>query len=230
MSLKISTSKKLFHSAYLYKLQVRTPISSVFYKKKNNKHTFEYLDKLRNLLSDKGLVQINRWKSANVDDINNAESILKKLVETDSDYRVRCESYSFSIYTNDLNLLQNIGNDLTYTARARIWKPDDKAIDFLLNNKEASVSSKPVEYPYKIYLKSDMNGTNYDALVKWLTNNTEKAKVGKWCLINLQQRHWITGNYFYIKDLKTLTIIEMIAGKIISKVETITHIDDVDKT
>lgn len=227
--LKTYTNKKLFHGTYLYKLQVRTPISSVFYKKKNEKNTIDHLFKLQGMLNEKGIIQLNRWKAATKEDLDTAESILTKLIDTTSEYKLRCESYSLSIYTNDLPLLENIAKDMPLSARAMIWKPEERSVEFLLNNKDMSVSLKPVAFPYKIYLKSDMHRTNYDALVKWIGDNKEKVKIGKWCLNALKNHAWITGNYFYIKDLKTLTVIEMIAGKIINKVENIKHIDEVDK-
>lgn len=182
------------------------------------------------MLSENGTIQLNRWKIATKDDVENAESILNKLIKTESDFKLRCESYSLSIYTNDLTLLEKIADGVTYTARAMIWKPEERAIEFLLKNKDMSVSTKPVEFPYRIHLKSDLNRTNYDALVKWIEGNKDKVKIGRWCLTALKSGAWITGNYFYLKDLKTVTIIEMIAGKIINKIEIIKHIDEVDKT
>jgi hypothetical protein len=110
-----------------------------------------------------------------------------------------------------------------------LWKPEKSAEQFLLDNKNMVVSKNPVDFPYKVYLKNDSTQDNYDALVKWLTHNTDKCRVGKSTLSNLENNYYFGGNYFYVKDTKVLMVIEMVAGKIVGKVDKVIHIDDIDK-
>jgi hypothetical protein len=181
------------------------------------------------LLDNKNEVSITRWKNATRQNLVDAKAILDKLMATDVDYKLRCEAYSLVIYSNNEDTLTDIANDLSYECRAKLWKPEKTAEEFLLNNKNTVVSKNPVEFPYKVYLKHDSSRQSYDALVKWLNSNTDKCRVGRSTLQNLENNYYFSGNYFYVKDTKVLMIIEMVAGKIIGKIDKVIHIDDIDK-
>ncbi len=230
MYLKTYNSTKTFYGTYLYKLQVRTTLSSVFYKsaKRKNLDYTVYNSYLVDLGS-KNEVKISRWKTVTRQQFIDAKVILDLLIGTDVDYKLRCESYSLSVYSNDCEFLENIAKGLSYDAKPKLWKPEKTAEEFLVNNKNVIVSNKPVEFPYKVYLKSDYAQKNYNALVKWLAANKDKSKVGQFTLSNLENGCYITGNYFYVKDLKVLMIVEMVAGKIISKIDNVVYIGDIDK-
>lgn len=229
MNLKTYNSTKLFYSTYLYKLQVRTPLSILFTRPTKGVVNYKQYNELVTQFGSRNEINVNRWKIAVRQNIVDAKTILDKLIFTDVDYKLRCEAYSLVIYSNDEQLLISIADDLSFECRTKLWKPEKTAEDFLLNNKNMIVSKTPVEFPYKIYLKHDSSQQNYDALVKWLTNNPDKCKVGDATLSNLANKYYFSGNYFYVKDLKVLMVIEMVAGKIIGKIDKVIHIDDIDK-
>ena len=177
----------------------------------------------------KNEINITRWKIATRQNLVDAKAILDKLFGTQSNFKLRCEAYSLVIYSNDEDLLTATADELSFECRAKLWKPEKSAERFLLDNKNMIVSKNPVEFPYKVYLKHDSTHENYSSLLKWLTHNNDKCKVGRQTLSNLEMKYYVGGNYFYVKDTKVLMIIEMVAGKIIGKVDKVIHIDDIDK-
>lgn len=229
MNLKTHKSSKLFYGTYLYKLQVRTPVSILFTKPQNSSIDYKKYNGMLGLFGSKNELNITRWKIATRQNLVDAKVILDKLISTNVDYKLRCEAYSLVIYANDEDLLASIADGLSFECRAKIWKPEKTAEEFLLTNKNIVISKNPVEFPYKVYLKHDSSKQSYDALVKWLTANPEKCKVGRSTLENLENNYYFSGNYFYVKDLKVLMIIEMVAGKIIGRIDKVIHIDDIDK-
>jgi hypothetical protein len=201
----------------------------LFTKYTNDKPNYKKYNSMIEQLGSKNEINVTRWKNASRQNLIDAKTILDKIIPSEVDYKLRCEAYSLVIYTNDEDFLIDIAKDLSFECKAKMWKPEKHAEDFLRNNKNTVVSKSLVEFPYKIYLKHDVKNSNYGALVKWLNNNTDKSKIGKTSLQNLENNFYIGGNYFYVKDLKVLMIIEMVAGKIIGKVDKVIHIDDIDK-
>jgi hypothetical protein len=220
-------SNKLFYDTYLYKLQVRTNVSSVFRAKKNKEICRDKLDNLIKLSGpNKDSVKISRYKIAAYESIMSANHIMNELQDTTEAFKVRCESYSLIIYTNDMDLLDRIVINLDDSANCKIWKPIIGSEQFLLTNRGVSVSKNPVDFKFRCFLK---HGTHTGALINWIKNNPDKAKIGSSTLRSLEHGYYVTGNYFYVKDEKILMMAEMVGGKLISKIEKIVHIDDLDK-
>ena len=220
-------SNKLFYDTYLYKLQVRTTISSVFRHNKNKEIHRDKLDKLIKLSGpSKESVKISRYKIAAYETMMSASHIMNELQCTTEPFKVRCESYSLIIYANDMDLLDRIMVNLDDSANCKIWTPIVGSEQFLLANRSVSVSKNPVDFKFRCFLK---HGTNTGALLNWIKNNPEKAKIGSSTLNALERGYYITGNYFYVKDEKVLMMAEMVGGKLISKIEKIVHIGDLDK-
>ena len=222
MPSKTYKSTKLFYDAYLYKLQVRTTISNVF-RPNHNKEIFR--DRLDEYIAASGPskqdVNVTRYKMVSYESLSDATHIMNVLLGSDEEFKVRCESYSLIIYTNDLSLLERIADGVSEYSRCKIWRPLIGSEDYLLSNKSIIVTDKDIVYEYKLYLK---NGSNTSTLVNWIRKNPDKAKIGEHTLNSLENNYYVTGNYFYVKDSKVLIMVEMVAGKLISKIEKFVHI------
>lgn len=227
MPSKTYKSTKLFYDAYLYKLQVRTTISNVFrpdHNKEIHRHRLdEYISASGPTKQD---VNVSRYKIVTYDAIMDSNHIMDELLNSTEDFKVRCESYSLIIYTNDISLLERIACGVGEYSRCKIWKPLVGSEEFLLSNKSMVITDKDIEYEYRLYLK---NGSNPGPLVNWIKNNPDKAKIGDHTLNSLENNYYVNGNYFYVKDSKVLIMVEMIAGKTISKIEKFVHITDLGK-
>ena len=224
---KTYKSNKLFYDAYLYKLQVRTTISNVFKPNYNKEIRRDDLDTYISVSgTEKQDVNVSRYKVVTHISMMDANHIMNELLDSTEDFKVRCESYSLIIYTNNIDLLERISSGVSADSRCKIWKPPIGSEEVLLDNKRIVITNKDIEYEYRLYLK---NGSNPSALVNWIKKNPEKAKIGDSTLNSLANNYYVNGNYFYVKDSKVLIMVEIIAGKLISKIEKFVHIDDLDK-
>lgn len=224
---KTYKSNKLFYDAYLYKLQVRTTISSVFRPNSNKEIHRDGIDEYISASGpNKQDVNVTRYKVVTYDSIMDATHIMNVLLASYEDFKVRCESYSLIIYTNDISLLEKISDGVSEQSRCKIWRPAIGSEEFLLSNKNIVVTDKDIKYEYRLYLK---NGSNTSALVNWIKKNPDKAKIGDYTLNSLENNYYVNGNYFYVKDSKVLMMVEMVAGKLINKIEKFVHITDLDK-
>jgi len=226
MPSKTYKSTKLFYDAYLYKLQVRTTISGVFRPNHNKEIRRNGLDDYLTASGPtKQDVNVTRYKMVTYEALSDATHIMNVLLDSDEEFKVRCESYSLIIYTNDLSLLEKIADGVSYYSRCKIWRPLVGSEEYLLSNKSIIVTDRDIEYEYKLYLK---NGSNTSSLVNWIKKNPDKAKIGDHTLNSLENNYYVNGNYFYVKDSKVLIMAEMVAGKLISKIEKFVHITDLD--
>lgn len=227
MPSKTHKSTKLFYDAYLYKLQVRTTISTVFRPDHNKEIHRDTLDEYISVSgTTKEDVKVSRYKVVTNESLMDANHIMNELLNSDEDFKVRCESYSLIIYTNDIGLLERIAAGVGEYSRCKIWRPLIGSEEFLLSNKSTVVTDKEIIYEYRLYLK---NGSNPSALVNWIKKNPDKAKIGDYTLNSLENNYYVNGNYFYVKDSKVLIMVEMIAGKLISKIEKFVHITNLGK-
>ena len=222
MPSKTYKSTKLFYDTYLYKLQVRTTISSVFRPNHNKEIRRSGLDDYITASGPtKQDVNVTRYKMVTYEALSDATHIMNVLLDSDEEFKVRCESYSLIIYTNDLSLLERIAAGVGYYSRCKIWRPVIGSEEYLLSNKSIIVTDRDIPYEYKLYLK---NGSNTNNLVNWIKKNPDKAKIGWHTLNSLENNYYVNGNYFYVRDSKVLIMVEMVAGKLISKIEKFVHI------
>lgn len=225
---KVSKTQKLFYGTYLYKIQFKTPLGTAFRMSRTTKKlSYKRYDELMKQLGSNHETKITRWKIVTRLQLNEAKSVLDILNNTKIDFKIRSEAYSLSVYSNDLTLLDQIENQIGMAAKAILFRPLEGSEEYLLTNKDVMVTKNPSEFNYKVVLKNKHG--NYDALVHWLTENPDKAKAGASTLRNLRESNHFSGNYFFVKDPKVLMIVEMIAGKIVNKIEKVIHIDDIDK-
>jgi hypothetical protein len=157
-------------------------------------------------------------------DFAEAGKILECL-EQSTEWRVRVESSNYlTIYTSDEVLIDGLSVDC---GALEIYKPDSNLTNFLQSNFDIAIVKKVPEYEFKVYLKGtgrvDINFSN------WLEANTDKSKVGSATLRNIKNGWYSGGNYFYIKNEKILTMVRMLVGHNIRRIEKQIYKGDIDK-
>lgn len=148
-----------------------------------------------------------------------------KLLNTKEKYKIRVERWhSFNLYSNNLSFLEDIAADMLQSA-AELWTPKKDHINYLLEEKNVIIVNKEPDLEYKVTLKNKKIDSNF---AKWLKVNTDKSRVGKTTLNNIEQG-WGAGTYFFIRDEKVLSMIELIISDSIQKVERLVYKPNIDK-
>lgn len=231
---KFKKTVKLHYGKYLYKGTFRNHMATVFASYRNTpsnrlkfaRHTISTLKTSRNEDVYAELI-LPVWRSKRQisdKDFQEACKILECL-EKSTEWRVRVESSNYlTIYTSDEELIDGLSENC---GALEIYKPDSNLTNFLQTNFDIAIVKKVPEYEFKVYLKGsskvDINFSN------WLEANTDKSKVGSATLRNIKNGWYTGGNYFYIKNEKVLTMIRMLVGHNIRRIEKQIYKDDIDK-
>ena len=158
------------------------------------------------------------------EDFLDAKDLYNELLSA-SDYKIRVERWSgFCIYSNDKDFLLKLSRIMRVSAR-EFWEPNVENINALLNEKNIVLVNKVPKHPIKItfnYKKINPNFAN------WLESNTDKSTVGQIALANIKNG-WASGNYIFIRDERVLTMIQMIVGHNIQRIEQLVYVDNIDK-
>lgn len=222
-------TKKLFYNKHLYKIVFFNNLAS-FFNKSINQNNFSYARKGLDNLALQHLSGKTMFRSLFRHDIPISfkefvtAKIFLSLLEQQNihSYVLRTESRTISITSNDLDWLTEIKNSFPID---EWWEPNPDNIQILLNNSKIVLVNKPPEYLFKVYLKSKVDVN----LANWLLKNKHKSKVGIATLQNIEREYYTNGNYFYIKDEKTLLLLQISFSSSIQKIEKLVYKDDVDK-
>lgn len=154
-----------------------------------------------------------------------AKFLYEALLNTQEEYKIRVEKWhSFNIYSNNIDFLNNLVNNLEKSA-IELWTPKESNINYLLDEQNIILVNTPPTLEYKVTLKANRVDANF---ANWLKNNSDKCKVGKQTLANISQG-WGGGSYFYVRDIKVLSMIEIIISNSIQRVERLVYQPTIDK-
>lgn len=201
-SVLIKETVSLFANKYKYKIVLVCPVAGWF---RGNKLDF-VLEKL-----NEGVFPpwVKIKTQADVDYC----FALQQLMTTLSDYELRIESPRINFYTN------------TSANIEKLAALDEDRIKFIClpnktspNLEENTVIVKTLDYNYKIHLSATKQ--DYQSFLNWCDGN-DKLRLPARVKKDLGRRNSWGGGYFYVKDDKTLTMVRMFLGAVISKVETV---------
>jgi hypothetical protein len=149
-----------------------------------------------------------------------------KILHSASGYLMRCEHRTMIIYSNDKNMLLDIGKKIS-TDEVELWEPDKAVVKFLTSNADIIVIDKPTDFPFKITFGREAGSP---ALATWIDNNTDKVKIGSVLLGNLRAgTKWIQGQYFYVRDENIIFLLQLMISTNISRIDKLVYKGDIDK-
>lgn len=228
---RLCKTTKLHYGKYLYKATFCNTVLFAFSGYRNTKKdrlslAKSVIDNLDLQFADNKKLTVSVWrsnKSVTKIEYQEAKHILS-LLQVHSDWRTRIELGRYmSIYTSSKELL----DQLTINCGAmEIYKPEEGMENFLLLNIDTAIVKTVPEYEYRVYLKGHKNDPSF---ANWLKANTDKSRVGGQTLFNIAAGHYVGGNYFYVKNDKVLTIVRMLIGHNIRRVEKLVFNGDIDK-
>ena len=159
------------------------------------------------VLKDKDLVDKHAW--------------LHLFIRTCSDIRVRKEGNSISIFFKDPNIFDIMSKQMTGFRHTTLemFRPDDHTVDALLSNRRLEVAEKlPNDCRFRVVLKHLSKKDNFDSFISILERNKDKIFIPNSLRKYMENKttYWY-GNtpYFYVKEEKLLTLIQLsISNKI----------------
>lgn len=229
MKIKQRESLKLYYGKYPYKVLLSNQLSSIFSAHRTEQYRDRLLDELQVEHDCGNVLKLVRWRVGTPIDTVDFESAkyLNHLFKNYSGYRKRVEfGDQIIIYTSDKDMLNELVDNL-FGCIKEIHRPKEGIEAFLTQNIGTAIVKTPPEHEFRVYL----NGKHIDpSFANWLRSNSDKCKVGDMTLWNIENSSYYTNNsYFYIKNDKVLTMIRMIVGHNIRKVERLVYQGDIDK-
>ena len=229
--LKLFETKKLHYGKYLYKLALHNAFAPSFRTEfqKNNKLSLAKakLDETQELYDRGEMLYRTIFRSqvpVSDEEFFDAKRLYDHLMQND-EYKIRIERYNgICLYSNDKEFLENLAKDVPYSAR-EFWEPNTDNIDYLLTEKNVVIVDKEPEFKYKVTFNSKTMNSGFG---KWLEANTDKSRVGRYTLENIYNGY-ANNSYIYIRDKKVLTMIEIIVGHNIRKIEELIYMPNIDK-
>lgn len=238
-TVKCIETKKKFFNQYLYKAVVHTPGCRIINDNKILYKGVEHLLNQRiNLLESTANYRIGSWSSsytqrrveylkvhARIDQLEYWISIRNALKGS---IKLRLEEPNLSVYCNDQELLYCLLVK-NYPERVEeIHSPaNEKSIE-ILNRGEIIFKSYP-EFQYKIMLRENKikDVETKRTLLDYLYNlGDDEVCLTKSLVKHLGSNHmWFPGGYFYAKDEKIVTFINLIAPECIAGIYKLSNPD-----
>lgn len=227
---KLHETKKLHYGKYLYKISIENPLTYIFRTQNQRSGKLGYartkLEEFTTNKKPKSFVLNTRYRKTVVEpeDIKDAQSIYN-ILRIEEDYIIRCEHKKLLIYSNSVDLIDKISNKVV--GEVETWKPDDKALSTLTEQKNVIISNKPTDYPYKVTFG---NKPAKPELAAWIAKNTDKVLAGPILMKNLQYGlRWIQGQYIFARDENIIMLLQMIVGDNIARIDKIIYKANIDK-
>ena len=225
--MRLYETTKLHYGKYLYKLAVLNSCASYFRTEFQPNGDLKYCQKRLDELNSQykaGKQSIHipwgtRWRDTiPVDHFHDAIYIYRHL-KRHTDYKVRCEMNCLYLYSNDRQMLIDLGNKLKQRY-IEFWEPNPENVELLNHRDKIIICKKPPKYEYKVTLGKK---AGQPSLAKWIDANPKLGKMGEVAKAQCYNNGWVKGYYFYIRDYKTLTIAQMIVGDNIQRIDKLVY-------
>lgn len=238
-TVKIINTKKKFFNNYLYKIVVWCPGGRLVLDRTSQAAAFllenriSYMDLYQKAYNYGGswYGSVTRSKSDYLKS-NAKVDQLQYFIDIKQTYKdqikLRIEEPNITVYSNDEALLYKLANNHTDRLKEVHQPSNEKAVE-ILNRGEIISKSEPV-YPYKVQLKdfvfSDISIKHNILDYLYNLDVEDEVCLTKSLVRQLSGNHsYFSGAYFYVKDEKTLTFINLICPGLISGIFKLTKIN-----
>lgn len=159
-------------------------------------------------------LNIGLWNKSvvvNSKDLYYAQIVYSTLCQNNN-YRLRIEGSSVVIYADTLDWLETLSKKLDDTVE-EFWRPET-----ILQPNTVIMSSKMQGWGYRL----TFNGSVPIDFKKWAVKNLDKIRVGPILKEMLYtNRGYAHGLYFYVKNEKTVSLVSLMLGDSISRIDKI---------
>jgi len=202
---------KLFFNKYIYKVAVRTPLSTLF-RGKNLPVTRQQIEALSERFSNARVASTNitnGWRTrqqATSADVFVGLMLLDQL-ESLSDFTLRVENSTLGLYCNDQDFISKITNINDIDVEEIAEPETDEVREYLLLNPKSIIRG---EYTHKYKVTINALWESADNFKEWA------VKLPK---IKTTNNRYRFGGHFYVADEKTLSLCHIFLADKIRKVE-----------
>ena len=199
-------TNKLFLDKFRYKIVVVSRLSQVF----RGRDIEDAAEKIAHWRENK---TFPGWVYNGVaSDLDRAYNIVKAFQKV-SDYKLMVSSPFLTFYTDKFDDFKQVSKEL-FDYVKYISMPED-ANPVLEKN---TVYLKRIDYDFKITITQRI--PNNESFFKWCTGN-DKIRMPRRCRDHIR-RGWRSGDsYFYVKDAKTLSMVQMFLGSNIQRIDQV---------
>ena len=207
---------KLFYDQYMYRLVIQHGLGIIF-RDKNISHARDVLDTLQFQMEEGKDLEWKRSYRYTVpvtsESFFTAQYLLAEFTAQGHDnYKLRCENPFMSIYSNDINWLNNLmRKNLSVVSFS---EPSIQDINNLRPNIIVT-DEDPIPFKFKVTVGNQVSS----GLGDWITANPDKCKAGTKFLQEVKNSGYVNGMYFYVRDEKVLQLIQIIIGGNIKRVD-----------
>ena len=211
ISLPTKRTNKLFLDKYRYKIVLVTKFAPIF----RNKDIGAIISK------------IQYWKSVdkfppyiyggNKSDYDIGLNIANTINSSSAEYKVMVSSPWISFYTDN----ESDFNSLTKTLKSQIRyisMPSTK--DPVLEKN--TIYLKRIDFDYKVTISNRID--NNESFFKWCRDN-DKIRMPERCQRHVKRGWRVGDSYFYVKDAKSLSMVQMFIGSNIQRIDRVIKID-----
>ena len=214
---KYLNTNKLFYDKYVYKVALDCKLA-LYFRGNDLDSTRLTLESFREEMEFKGTQSMFVGHSYHRTSVDMAEVVralvLITVLESIDDYHIRVER-GISIFSNNESMLDTL-QELYGTLCREVCRPkDDKVKEFLLTNPKAIIRN---EYTHKYKVTVNPLGSTADDFKTWAKNLPK---------INHVSKNYRYGGYFYIADLKTLSMCRLFLGDKIRRIDELRSISEI---
>ena len=204
---------KLYYKKYPYKLVLYTPLSH-WYRGGDLPYIRDTLDELHHQYDNSSPLVLKFWNREvriKLADLHYGQKIYSALCK-DVDYRLRVEGRDLSIYSVDKEWLLELADQVNGCA-LEWWEPKT-----LLQPNTIVMTSALKDWGYRITLGDNVPKSFY----QWIKNNLDKVRIGPAFKESIDAEYsYMRGYYFYVKNDKALSLVTLVLGSSISKIDKI---------
>jgi hypothetical protein len=219
-------TRKLMHGKYAYRMAVWAVGCAILRQTTNLDHAID----MRN--SSRSYNWAGSWRrspisTADADKLRHLQkfmSLSDNGLRLDSypEIKIRIEEPQIHFYSDSFEQLQKIAQLLVYGDNSHftsIMLPKDPdALAFLLQG--YTIRKKDSEWPFRIVIRDGRYSQETKATLRtYLRNLDTEIKVPPNLWLQLDKPGWIWGGYVYVRDSNLATMLTMIDGRLVSKVE-----------
>lgn len=223
--MKSQLTNKLFYNKYLYSLNCVNPLTTIF-RNKNFRHAKSVIDGLESNHHEGlplYLQKARRRKEISAEDFYDVKTLYREFVNTNEEYKLRCQGNTFTVYSNNKNWLKTIQNKIK-SAR-EFYEPDSAYVDFLKNNTH-TILVDDATWSYKCTFT---HGKVPAAFATWCEKNRNKVKITQSAIDDIKHNGFASGRTCYIKDDSILMLCNLIAGNCFNRIDKLVCRQNIDK-